>query len=171
MMNARERGANVQIVALSAVIGEVNAFDEWLKAECLVTTVRPGPLVEGVIDRSGTFQCRETDGATRTVQILERREVVMRRSEPKAQDVIVPLVRQLVASGETVLVFRNQRGSAEGCANYLADELGLPPATATIASLGTSDPSSSSARLRDCPRRGVAFHNSHLSREERAALE
>lgn len=171
LLNARERGANVQIVALSAVIGEVNAFDEWLKAECLVTTVRPVPLVEGVIDRSGAFQCRETDGSTRTVQLLEPRDVVMRRAEAKAQDVIVPLVRRLVASGETVLVFRNQRGSAEGCANYLADELGLPPATATIASLGTTDPSSSSARLRECLRRGVAFHNSHLAREERAALE
>jgi replicative superfamily II helicase len=53
LLNARERGANVQIVALSAVIGEVNAFDEWLKAECLITTERPVPLVEGVIDRNG----------------------------------------------------------------------------------------------------------------------
>jgi replicative superfamily II helicase len=171
LLNARERGANVQIVALSAVIGSVNAFDEWLKAECLVTTERPVPLVEGVIDRNGTFQCRDTDGSTKTVQLLGPREVVMRRNEPKAQDVIVPLVRHLIASGETVLVFRNQRGSAEGCANYLADELGLPPATATIASLGTSDPSSSSSRLRACLERGVAFHNSHLARQERAALE
>ena len=32
-------------------------------------------------------------------------------------------------------IFRNQRGAASGCANYLANELGLPPATEVIAEL------------------------------------
>ena len=56
LLAARERGADPQIVALSAVIGNVNHFDDWLGCQTLETNHRPVPLVEGVLDRSGTYQ-------------------------------------------------------------------------------------------------------------------
>lgn len=171
VLNAVAGGAPIQVIALSAVIGNVNGFDQWLKAERLVSTARPVPLVEGVIDRSGLFEFRDVDGVARTEALLRPFDVVVRRDSPSAQDLIVPLVRRLVADGETVLVFRNKRGSAEGCAGYLGAELGLPRAGAVLGDLTSGDPSTSSVRLRECLERGVAFHNSNLSREERVVVE
>jgi hypothetical protein len=52
---------------------------------------------------------------------------VQRRDKPSSQDVIVPLAQQLVAQGEKLLVFRNMRGPAQGCAKYLSKKLGLGP--------------------------------------------
>ena len=70
-----------------------------------------------------------------------------------------------------MIVFRNVRGATVGCATYLAQALGLPPAQETIDALPTGDPSVSSAALRRALAGGVAFHNSDLDRDERLVLE
>lgn len=171
LLAARERGIAPQLVALSAVIGDTNDFDGWLGCEKLVTHERPVRLVEGVLDRSGVYQFLDEGGQPRTAQLLPVGAVRMRRDKPSAQDMIVPLVRQLVAQGEQVIVFRNQRGAAEGCARYLAAELGLPPAQEAMAALPTHDLTRTSADLRACLAGGTAFHNTNLLREERITVE
>lgn len=171
LLAARERGVEPQIVALSAVIGDVNHFDEWLGCQTLATTDRPVPLIEGVLDRNGTYQFLDVDGHERTRQLLQPHEIVQRKQKPGSQDVIVPLVRKLVSEGEQVLIFRNNRGSSSGCANYLAAELGLPPATEVLAELPDQDLSAASASLHQALRGGAAFHTSDLSREERVVVE
>jgi superfamily II DNA/RNA helicase len=168
LLAARSRGIKPQLVCLSAVIGSVNSFDEWLGAEKLVRTDRPVALIEGVIDRSGTYQYRDEDG-----QIKEERLVLgifQRREKPSAQDVIVPLVAKLVRDGEQVIVFRNQRGSAQGCARYLASDLGLAGSSAQN-ELPENDLSKASKDLRFCLQHGTAFHTSNLVKEERAIVE
>ena len=68
LLRARERGIQPQLLVLSAVIGSLNAFDRWLDLPVLVSRERPVPLVEGVLDRRGTFQfllIREAHPATR----------------------------------------------------------------------------------------------------------
>lgn len=171
LIAAREKGISPQIVALSAVIGGINHFDAWLGCASLVTNKRPVKLVEGVIDRMGVFQYRDDEGNDQTQQLLPREVIRQRRDKPGAQDVVVPLVRQLIAQGEKVIVFRNQRGKAQGCARYLANDLGLPSATDTLRVLPTSDPSSTSADLRACLEGGTAFHNTNLNRDERRTVE
>jgi replicative superfamily II helicase len=171
LLMARERGVCPQLLALSAVIGQVNAFDDWLGCAALITTERPVRLVEGVLDRSGVFQYCDETGHAALQQLLPIGAVVMRREKPKSQDVIVPLVHQLVAEGEKVIVFRNQRGAAQGCANYLSDELGLRPATEALAQLPTHDLSTTSTALRKCLQGGTAFHSTNLNREERVVVE
>jgi helicase len=171
LLAAREKGAAPQLIALSAVIGEVNDFDAWLGARRLVTDRRPIPLIEGVLDRSGSFRFVDADGRERETQMLPPGAVRTRRDKPSAQDVIVPLVRSLVERGEKVIVFRNQRGPAQGCASYLAQDLGLPPATDAIEALPMHDLTSTSAALRKCLSGGTAFHNTNLTREEKAVVE
>lgn len=171
LLAARERGVAPQIIALSAVIGDINEFDAWLGTGRLMTTHRPVPLVEGVLDRSGSFKYLDADGSVGNEQLLPTAAIHVRRSKASAQDVIVPLVRSLVEQGEKVIVFRNQRGSAQGCANYLANDLGLPPATEALAALPQHDPSSTSGLLRQALQGGTAFHNTNLTREERAVVE
>jgi replicative superfamily II helicase len=171
LLAARERGVSPQIVALSAVIGDVNAFDEWLGCRAHVTTERPVPLIEGVLDRSGVFQYLTPDWEEATEQLLGPFEVVQRKSKASSQDVIVPLVRKLVGEGEHVIVFRNTRGAVAGCANYLAQEMGLPPAHEVIAALPTEDRSGASHSLERALRGGAALHSTDLNREERLAVE
>jgi replicative superfamily II helicase len=169
--SSRQRGVAPQLVALSAVIGNTNQLEHWLDCGLLTTNERPVPLTQGVIDRTGAWQFRTETGETGIAQLLDRYAIQQRRSKPSSQDVIVPLIRELVGRGEKIIVFRNQRGSSAGCAEYLANELGLPPATAVIDSLPEGDPSSASPRLRRTLEGGVAFHMSDLNREERVAIE
>ncbi len=171
LVAARVRGIEPQLLVLSAVIGDVNRFDSWLGCRTLQTSERPVPLVEGVIDRRGTYQFRDETGAEQRVQLLQPHEIRLRREKPSAQDVIVPLVRKLVAAGEKVIVFRNRRGPAEGCAQYLASDLGLKPAISALRALPNHDLSSTSGRLRSCLQGGTAFHNTNLMREEKAVVE
>ncbi|OEU66440.1 MAG: DEAD/DEAH box helicase [Desulfovibrio sp. S3730MH75] len=171
LISAHDRGVEPQIVALSAVIGAINHFDEWLGCKTLFTHERPVPLIEGVLDRSGTYQYIEPEGEEKTEQLLPPHTIIQRKKRAGSQDVIVPLVQKLISDGEQVLIFRNQRGSTVGCANYLANELHLPPATEVINQLPEHDPSIASDSLRRALNGGTAFHNSDLTREERLAIE
>ncbi|NHR07906.1 DEAD/DEAH box helicase [Chromobacterium haemolyticum] len=171
LLRARQLGIQPQLVVLSAVIGNLNSFDRWLDVPLLVSRERPVPLIEGVLDRRGTFQYIDTDGTTKTEELLPARRIVQRRDKPSSQDVIVPLAQQLVGQGEKLLVFRNMRGPAQGCAKYLAKELGLGPAAAVLAVLPTQDLTAASQDLRECLAGGTAFHNTNLLRAEREAVE
>jgi helicase len=171
VLAAREKGISPQIIALSAVIGNANNFNQWIGSDILFHTERPVPLVEGVIDRNGTYQFIDENGKEESNQLLHPYDIHVRRERPSAQDLIVPLIKTLVAKGEKVIVFRNARGPAQGCANYLAQDLGLPPASDVLDQLPAGDQSSASAALRQCLQGGTAFHNSNLTREERIVVE
>lgn len=172
LLAARHRGISPQLIALSAVIGHINHFDEWLGCRTLVTSVRPVPLIEGVLDRTGQYQFVDANGQEQSTQLIPYRAIQVRRDKPSAQDVIVPLVKQLVqGTNEKIIVFRNRRGPAEGCAGYLASDVGLASAADALALLPSRDLSSTSADLRQCLRGGTAFHNTNLSREEKQIVE
>jgi helicase len=173
VLAARDRGVTPQIVALSAVVGSENSFHEWLGASLLMTTKRPVPLIEGVLDRAGVFQFIDENGVQHTAQLLPRHAIVQRRDKPSSQDVIVPLVKQLLGSNsdERIIIFRNSRGTAEGCALYVAADLRLPPATDVLGALPEQDRSTTSESLRECLQGGTAFHTSNLTREERISIE
>lgn len=173
LLASREKGISPQLIALSAVIGDINKFDEWLRCRKLVTSKRPVPLTEGVLDRDGVFEYVDPAGQIHKTQLLRPGTIRQRRSKPSSQDVIVPLVKTLLSKSEKeqVIIFRNRRGPAEGCAAYLSDELGLPAADNAITALPTHDLSSSSSRLQRCLRGGTAFHNTNLLPEEKEVVE
>ena len=70
LLTAREKAITPQIITLSAVIGGVNDFDTWLGCQKLVTTTRPVPLIEGVLDRSGMMQLLDASGSMQRMQLL-----------------------------------------------------------------------------------------------------
>jgi replicative superfamily II helicase len=169
---SRTRGINPQLVLLSAVLGNVNSFAQWLDLRALVSTVRPVPLDFGVLDRNGVFEYQDDDGNRRIEQLLSPIAIRQRRDKPSAQDVIVPLARQLLENPtERLIIFRNRRGETEGSTGYLSAELGLPPAQGALAALPQGDRSTSSAQLGTALRGGVAFHTSNLDAPERAVVE
>jgi replicative superfamily II helicase len=128
-----------------------------------------------VLDRQGVYESVDASGTPQPPrQFLPRHAIRQRKEKPGSQDVVVPLVRQLLsdeAAREKILIFRNQRGSTEGCANYLANERLLPPATDVIEALPRHDRSATTDALARALGGGAAFHNSNLTREERAQVE
>jgi len=183
MITDRNRGANLeflltllkaqrllgiepQLIALSAVIGDTNGFESWLDARLIVTDKRPVPLDEGLMDLSGTFRYM---AAGKEEQIPQYARPEYRKGS--SQDVIIPLVRKLVAEGEKVIVFRETKPIVRATAEYLKNNLGLAAAQETLALMPSGDPSVASAQLRGCLEHGVAFHNADLDREERQAIE
>lgn len=171
LLRSRQNGINPQLLILSAVLGNLNGFDRWLDLPVLLSKDRPVPLIEGVLDRRGTFQFVDVDGVTKQEALLQPFQIIQRRDKASSQDVIVPLAKKLIANSEKLIVFRNMRGPAQGCAKYLAHELGLPSATEVLNSLPNHDLTNASESLREALRGGPAFHNTNLLRSEREAIE
>ena len=164
----RHHGIEPQLIALSAVIGDSNGLERWLGGRLLRRTERPVPLDEGVLKGDGSFRFVDSEtGEEKTLPSYIQREF----RKNSSQDWLIPLVRELVTEGKQVLVFRETRGEARGCATYLAQSLGLSPAEAALRSLPAGDPSIASEALRSCLHGGVAFHISDLERDERLVIE
>lgn len=173
LRRVQAQGIKPQFIALSAVIGDINGFDEWLGLNTLSTDKRPVPLEVGVLDRTGTYESIAADGTHKVEQLLQPYEIRQRTKKASSQDVIVPLVGKLLngAPSERILIFRSKKGSASGAAKYLAADLGLSPASDVMAQLPTHDLSRTSHNLRMALQGGTAFHNASLTREERVAVE
>ena len=164
----RRDGLEPQVIALSAVIGDTNGLERWLGGRLLRRVERPVPLDEGIICHDGRF--RYLDGDTGREQVLER-FIRPLYGDGKHRDWVIPLVQKLVSEGKQVIVFRETTGETRHGALYLAQALGLPPADQALADLPAGDPSQASGRLRQVLAHGIAFHNSHLDREERRVIE
>lgn len=164
----RRDGVEPQLIALSAVIGDTNGLERWLGGRLLRRTERPVPLDEGVICSNGSFRYLDGDGGH---ERTSERYIQPLYGEGKHRDWVIPLVRRLIQEGKQVIVFRETTGETRYGAEYLADALGLPSANEALADLPAGDPSQASGHLRQVLARGVAFHNSHLDREERRVIE
>jgi len=164
----RRQGAEPQVVALSAVIGDTNGFERWLAGRLLRRTERPVPIDEGILRWDGSFRYISSDDGQEKVDHGYIRPELRKGS---SQDLIVPLVRRLVGEGKSTIVFRETKGEARGCARYLADTLGLPAAQAALDSLPTGDPSLASNELRRALEAGVGFHIADLDPDERQVVE
>ncbi|MFB4285506.1 DEAD/DEAH box helicase [Nonomuraea sp. MTCD27] len=162
----RPEGVTPQVVALSAVLGDLGGLDSWLDVNVIVRTGRPIPLLEGVLGPDGIYRHVDADGEEASEQLIPPP-----RWTRSNQDLIIPLVRKLVDQGQQIIIFRSTRGATRGCARYLARSLGLPEANAALESLAGADPSAVLADLRQCLAGGVAFHISDLARDEKIAIE
>ncbi|MFG1879306.1 DEAD/DEAH box helicase [Sphaerisporangium sp. NPDC049003] len=162
----RPEGVAPQVVALSAVLGDLGGLESWLDANVIARTERPVPLLEGVLGPDGIYRYVDADGEEASEQLIAPTGWTQRN-----QELIIPLVRKLVGAGQQVIVFRSTRGAARGCARYLAQSLSLPEAKAALEGLAGGDPSAVLADLRQCLTGGVAFHISDLARDEKIAIE
>jgi len=163
----RRQGIEPQVICLSAVIGDTNGLEGWLGGRLLRRHERPVPLREGLLLGDGRFRYIDPDTGEEKVEGVTHRIY----GKGSSQDWIIPLVQKLVSNGQQVIVFRETKGDARGCANYLAGALGLPPAAEALTQMPAGDPSQASADLRNALGRGVAFHNADLEREERRIIE
>jgi helicase len=167
LLMRRKRGAEPQLIALSAVLGDTNGLERWLGARLLRRDQRPVPLNEGVLKADGSFRYLNASGE----ETIAHSYVQPHYWEGTTRAWIIPLVQKLVAEGKQVIVFRETRGEARHGALYLARALGLPPVQSALDSLPTGDVTKSSSALRDALIGGVAFHTSDLDPQERRIVE
>lgn len=180
MMMDRQRGArlellltkirqvrpDLQIIALSAVLDELNRLDTWLGCQVITVTDRPIELREGTYLPSGQYRYREWNAKKAGEEKLPSWSAADREAGLDA------LVAHLVRSNEQVLVFRNTVNLSEETATRITSGMtSSKPAAKALAQIGELDDTAVKAKLQECLRRGVAFHNSDLTAEERFIVE
>ncbi|PWI47018.1 hypothetical protein CEE45_14035 [Candidatus Heimdallarchaeota archaeon B3_Heim] len=156
------RNTQLQIVALSATVGNSEELAEWLKAELVQSDWRPVPLKEGVFyDNYVTY----SDFTTR--------DVIYRQKEA-----LLNLALDSFHSQEQVLIFTPSRRSAVTTANKIGDKIEPllgPREKKTLSdravSLTTNLSDPLSKQLVACIKKGAAFHHAGLNSNQRMIIE
>ena len=159
----RRRYPDLQVVALSATVGNSEELADWLKARHIASAFRPVPLKLGVYSGGRIIF---TDLSTREI------------SPPG--DAVPRLVRTVVEEGGQSLIFVNSRRASEQLAEALIPTVRglLNEQERDRAKLATSELSAVSDEETEGIRRlsgllphGVAFHNASLTNPERRVVE
>jgi len=172
-----------QFLGLSAVLANLNKFDEWLGAAHLATNTRPLELHEGVLFIDGSHKIKNFNDEKEYVETIpminsipvpqgvprERRDGDMLEESIKRR--LVVLSNHYLSLGKRILIFRKWRPLTVSTAQTISRTLNLSSAAQVIGALGELENSNSRETLIQCLSRGVAFHNSDLSPEERLAIE
>lgn len=153
----------LQVIALSATVGNSEEVAAWLDAEHVASDFRPVPLERGVY----------CDGRI-TFSDLSAREV------PPPGEAVPRLVRTVVAEGGQALVFVNSRRASEQVAQSLVatvrallrnEEFAAARARAEELSAVSDEETEGIRRLSALIPHGVAYHNASLTNPERRVVE
>lgn len=154
---------DVQVLALSATINNVEEIGEWLKAGYVATEWRPILLKEGVI-LNGEMQFKDGDA---------------RKIDKKTRNPAVNLALSTIKSGGQALIFANTRRKAVSLAKKAAEEiqelLSKPVKRALQHDaqriLAAGERTRISELLAELVEHGTAFHHAGLGSGHRMIIE
>ncbi|USZ70641.1 ATP-dependent DNA helicase [Natronosalvus halobius] len=159
----RQLNPSLQVVALSATVGNADEIAGWLDAELVDSDWRPIDLQTGVHYGNALHF---DDGTNR--------EVPVEGSEKQEE----ALVRDILEESGSSLVFVNSRRNAEAAARRLARTSGpqlTPDERGRLADLATEirdvSDTETSDDLATCVEQGSAFHHAGLASEHRTLVE
>jgi replicative superfamily II helicase len=167
-------GHPVQVLGLSAVLGENARLGAWLQSDFFVWRERPVELREGVLCAAdGVFRFREVNSGREGVEAL------LPTPPPAAPDpgddhhypAVEALARAFAAEREQTLVFVPTKHLSRAWAFRLGRALGLPPAREAARALEDAEDSHSRELMAQCLAAGVAFHNADLPHDLRRMIE
>lgn len=155
----KESYSKTQIIALSAVLGNLNGFDKWLGAEVVHNTQRPVELRQGILFSNGTFEYKEwNSNLTGTEQM-------------NVTD-LFGLVKFLLENDEQIIIIKNSVPQTQELALKLSRSFSMLPAAAkVIGSLKEEAESETRDRLLTTLRSSIAFHNADCELRERRLVE
>jgi len=153
----RYRNPEMQIVALSATIGNPQTLAGWLDAELVTSTWRPVSLRQGVF-HDGAIHFHD---GIRTVRIVSKNYADLN------------LCLDTIAEGGQCLVFVSSRKNAEAFAKRAASAIKrendeLATLAAKLSALAETE---LDRTLAACVAKGAAFHHAGLRREARTIVE
>ena len=167
-----------QLIALSAVIGDLNLLDAWLGTDVLMSDARPVELYEGILRKDGTFTYQgfmsKDVGTEHFTPFPAHFTFNLKSFEGKREYEYRRLqhyVSYLLSQREQVLIFRKWKWLTRETALRLARDLQLPPALEALEAIQEMEDSISKDMLIESLRHGVAFHNADLDRNERQIIE
>jgi helicase len=154
---------DIQILALSATIRNVDEIAAWLKAQSVTTEWRPVALKEGVLLHD---EIQYKDGDARKI-------------EKRARDGATNLALNTVKTGGQALMFASTRKNAVTLARKVADEVTKvlsKPAKRSLEHeanriLATGERTRLSESLAELMRCGTAFHHAGLAGGHRRIIE
>ena len=159
----RKLNPGLQLVALSATVGNAGEIADWLDAELVESEWRPIELRTGV-HRGNVLEF--DDGTSREVPVRGRERQEM------------ALVRDILNEDGSSLVFVNSRRNAESAATRLSgvtdgavtgeDREALAELAERIREVSDAE---TSEDLAACVERGAAFHHAGLAGEHRSLVE
>jgi len=153
----------IQILALSATINNVDEIASWLKASYVTTEWRPVPLKEGVLLHD-EIQFKDGDA---------------RKIERKTKDNTINLALNTVKTGGQALVFASTRKNSATMAKKIAEHTGdvlSKPMKRTLEHeaekiLSAGERTRISESLAELVRCGTAFHHAGLAGAHRKLVE
>jgi helicase len=153
----RFRNPAMQIIGLSATIGNPDKLASWLDAELVTSTWRPVDLRQGVFFNN----CIHFRDGTRTVKPVSK----------NYDDINLSL--DTINEGGQCLVFVSSRRNAEAFAKRAASAIkSEDPELAVYAGrIQKSTETDMGKLLAACVTKGAAFHHAGLSRPERSVVE
>jgi len=154
---------DIQILALSATINNVQEIAEWLKADYVTTEWRPILLKEGILFHD-EIQFKDGDA---------------RKIERKIRAPAINLALHTVKSGGQALIFASTRKNAVMLAKKVAEQIEEALSKPIKRSLeyeanrilATGEKTRISELLADLVRRGTAFHHAGLGGSHRKLIE
>jgi helicase len=159
----RQMNPNIQIIALSATISNIQEIAEWLNAASVTTEWRPVELYEGVAQGNNIIF---KDGRRRIIESFHKH-------------VLVNLALNALDNGGQVLIFVESRRRAQTVARTISNvlkkfitrknETKLQQISTQIMSFG--EKTRLSDELARSISKGAAFHHAGLSREHRRLIE
>ncbi|KAI9008408.1 hypothetical protein BC832DRAFT_423858 [Gaertneriomyces semiglobifer] len=155
----------LQLVGMSATLPNLETFQRWLDAHLYVTIERPVPLTEFIKFRNAIY---DSNG-----HLLKK----LQSNIPSDADLLAPLVQPVIDERGSVLIFCNSKNRCETTAKFLAPLLhsevegDMQQKRDDAAKELTRAPGSPDELLSDLVKRGVAFHHSGLTTEERGIIE
>lgn len=152
---------DIQVLALSATIGNARELSGWLKAELVVSDWRPTQLKEGVF-------------FGRAIKFPDDKRVL---TTPGPDDVLA-LVQDTLAEGGQCIVFANTRKSSESIAQKISKTLHKRLSDEDKERYGSIKQlvmrhaeTDTCEKLASCVESGVAFHHAGLQGEHRHIIE
>ncbi|QLG60919.1 ATP-dependent DNA helicase [Halorarum salinum] len=164
----RRVNPGLQVVALSATVGNADEVADWLDADLVQSDWRPIDLKTGVhYGNAVNFD----DGS--------QREVPVGTGEKQTESLVADALDERIdGQGGSSLVFVNSRRNAEGAAKRMAEVTSrrldagekndLRELAAEIRDVSDADTSEDLAR---CVEKGAAFHHAGLASEHRSLVE
>ncbi|MFA5332005.1 MAG: ATP-dependent DNA helicase [Methanoregula sp.] len=153
----RSRNPDMQVIGLSATIGNPKMLAGWLDAELVTSTWRPVDLRQGVF-YDNRIQFEE---GTRPIKQVSKNYDDLN------------LCLDTIAEGGQCLVFVSSRRNAEAFAKRAAGAIKCedPTLAACADKLLAGTPTEMVKTLAACVAKGAAFHHAGLSRNERSVVE
>jgi helicase len=160
----RKINPNIQIVALSATVGNASEIADWMNAELVYSTWRPTELHEGVYH----------DGC---IQFASDPDNQIKVIGPKSKP-LEALAQDTVINGDQCLIFVNSRKSSKSQARNISkriskhlefmDKHELEKISAEILKTGDTE---TTKDLAEYVKGGTAFHNAGLNSKIRKIIE